>query len=131
MPNMHITKKALRADTLLFRDGQAEIERDALVLINEHSKITAVGPFHEVLAQQSLEQQLHIKTIAKHFPNKLLAPGFVDCHVHYPQLDVIGSPADGLLPWLENYTFPHEARFADFDYASSVAAFFCDDGDDL
>jgi guanine deaminase len=127
MPNMHITKKALRADTLLFRDGQVEIERDALVLINEQSKITAVGPFHELLAQQSLEQQSHIKAIVKHFPKKLLAPGFVDCHVHYPQLDVIGSPADGLLPWLENYTFPHEARFADYHYASSVASFFFDE----
>jgi guanine deaminase len=34
-------------------------------------------------------------------------------HIHYPQTDVIGSPAEGLLPWLENYTFPEESRFAD------------------
>jgi guanine deaminase len=120
-------KKAFRADSLLFRDGHAHIERDALILIDEHSKIASVGPYSEVLAQQSLEQQSHIQSIVKHFPEKLLAPGFIDCHVHYPQLDVIGSPADGLLPWLENYTFPHEARFADFDYASSVAAFFFDE----
>jgi guanine deaminase len=44
---------------------------------------------------------------------RLIAPGFVDLHMHYPQTDVIGSPADGLLPWLENYTFPHESRFHD------------------
>jgi guanine deaminase len=126
-PNMNIIKKALRADTLLFREGQAFIERDALVLIDEHSKITAVGPYLEVISQQSPEQQSHIRSIVQYFPKKLLAPGFVDCHVHYPQLDVIGSPAEGLLPWLENYTFPHEARFADFDYASSVAGFFFDE----
>ena len=48
-------------------------------------------------------------------------------HVHYPQTDVIGAPADGLLPWLENYTFPHEVRFRDPAYARSVANFFFDE----
>lgn len=57
----------------------------------------------------------------------LIAPGFVDLHVHYPQTDVIGSPADGLLPWLESYTFPHESRFADKAYARGVADFFFDE----
>lgn len=57
----------------------------------------------------------------------LIAPGFVDLHVHYPQTDVIGSPADGLLPWLENYTFPHESRFVDKTYARGVADFFFDE----
>jgi guanine deaminase len=58
---------------------------------------------------------------------KLIAPGFVDMHVHYPQTDVIGAPADGLLPWLEDYTFPHEARFCDPAYARGVADFFFDE----
>ena len=57
----------------------------------------------------------------------LIAPGFVDLHVHYPQTDIIGAPADGLLPWLETYTFPHEARFADPAHARAVAAFFFDE----
>jgi guanine deaminase len=58
---------------------------------------------------------------------RILAPGFVDLHVHYPQTDVIGAPAEGLLPWLENYTFPHEARFHDAAYARGVADFFFDE----
>ena len=33
-----------------------------------------------------------------HWPQLCIAPGFVDLHVHYPQTDVIASPADGLLP---------------------------------
>ncbi len=57
----------------------------------------------------------------------ILAPGFVDMHIHYPQTDIIGAPADGLLPWLENYTFPYESRFADGAYAGSVASFFFDE----
>lgn len=60
----------------------------------------------------------------QHWPGRLIAPGFVDLHIHYPQTDVIGAPADGLLPWLENYTFPHEQRFVDGDYSAEVAEFF-------
>jgi len=60
----------------------------------------------------------------QHFPGRLIAPGFVDLHIHFPQTDVIGAPADGLLPWLENYTFPHEQRFCDGPYAAAVADFF-------
>jgi guanine deaminase len=63
----------------------------------------------------------------QHWPGKLIAPGFVDTHVHYPQVDVIGSPADGLLPWLENYTFPTETRFADPVHAQAVATVFLDE----
>ena len=62
-----------------------------------------------------------------HLPGRILAPGFLDLHIHYPQTDVIGSPAEGLLPWLEHYTFPHEARFADAAYAAEVATFFLDE----
>lgn len=59
-----------------------------------------------------------------HWPGHCIAPGFVDLHVHYPQIDMVGTPADGLLPWLERYAFPHEARFADPAHAAEVARFF-------
>jgi cytosine/adenosine deaminase-related metal-dependent hydrolase len=49
------------------------------------------------------------------------------CTSIFPQTDVIGSPAEGLLPWLENYTFPHESRFADPAYAGEVATVFLDE----
>ncbi len=65
--------------------------------------------------------------VVEHLPGRLIAPGFIDLHVHYPQTDVIGSPAEGLLPWLENYTFPHESRFSDAAYAGQVANFFLDE----
>jgi guanine deaminase len=58
---------------------------------------------------------------------RIIAPGFVDLHIHYPQTDVIGAPAAGLLPWLENYTFPHESRFIDEGHAREVAGFFFDE----
>jgi guanine deaminase len=62
-----------------------------------------------------------------HWPGLCIAPGFVDLHIHYPQTDVIGSPADGLLPWLAQYTFPHEKQFVDPVHAYEVTSFFLDE----
>ncbi|KAB7615120.1 amidohydrolase family protein, partial [Verminephrobacter sp. Larva24] len=57
-------------------------------------------------------------------PGRILAPGFVDMHIHFPQTDVIASPADGLLPWLEQHTYPQETRFAAPGHCAQVAQFF-------
>ena len=57
---------------------------------------------------------------------QLLLPGFIDSHVHCPQLEVMGSWGAGLLDWLETYTFPSETRFADPAVAADGAARFLD-----
>ena len=57
---------------------------------------------------------------------RLLLPGFIDTHVHSPQLDVIGSYGSALLDWLETYTFPAEQRYADPAVAAQGAAVFLD-----
>jgi guanine deaminase len=95
--------------------------------------LLVVGP--DASGRQVVQAVGDHASLAGHFPGvpvedlrgKIIAPGFLDMHVHYPQTDVIGAPADGLLPWLENYTFPHEARFWDSAYARSVANFFFDE----
>lgn len=56
----------------------------------------------------------------------LIVPGFVDAHVHYPQIDVIGAPGGQLLHWLSAYAFPAEARFDDGEVARETARFFLD-----
>lgn len=61
-----------------------------------------------------------------HYPGALIVPGFVDAHVHYPQIDMIASPGGQLLDWLANYTFPSEKRFADPKVAAETASFFLD-----
>jgi len=71
-------------------------------------------------------------TIPKHCPvhdlsGKLLVPGFIDTHVHYPQVDVIASHGTQLLEWLETYTFPAEQLFKDEKSAASTAEFFLDE----
>lgn len=55
----------------------------------------------------------------------LITPGFFDTHLHAPQLEMIGSYGGHLLEWLNRYTFPTEAKFADPHYAAKIAdAFF-------
>ena len=53
--------------------------------------------------------------------NVLLTPGFVDTHLHAPQLEMIGSYGGHLLEWLNRYTFPTEAKFRDPSHARKVA----------
>jgi guanine deaminase len=70
--------------------------------------------------------------VAERFPDatavdardSILLPGFVDCHVHYPQLGAIGAIGLELLDWLRSAALPEEARLADDTYARSVAARF-------
>jgi guanine deaminase len=54
-------------------------------------------------------------------------PGFIDTHIHYPQVDVIASYGKQLLDWLNNYTFPTEIQFEDPDFAKETANFFLDE----
>ena len=57
----------------------------------------------------------------KDFSNKLIIPGFVDIHLHAPQYPNRGLGLDKeLIPWLDTYTFPEEAKYDDLDYANKV-----------
>lgn len=119
--------KAYRAQLLSFDpDGQALHEPDGLLLTAPDAsgteRVLASGSY-AVLAPRLLEPDAR-GVVVQHWPGCLIAPGFVDMHVHYPQVDVIGSPAPGLLPWLDNYTFPQESRFADAGHAQAVAEVF-------
>ena len=116
--------QAFRASILRFdADARPVYEADGLLVVGPGpdgvDTVRDVGPHAEVAAR-------HPGVPVEPLSGRLIAPGFVDLHVHYPQVDVIGSPASGLLPWLENYTFPQESRFADPAHARSVAAFFLD-----
>jgi guanine deaminase len=127
--------KAFRAGLLYFaapsaagESGQAMYEQDGLLVMaldqSGRQRVVAIGEYHVVSARYAeLQPPLQIS----HLPGRIIAPGFVDMHIHYPQLDVIGSPAEGLLPWLENYTFPHESRFSSPEYNVQAAEFFLDE----
>jgi guanine deaminase len=93
---------------------------DGLLLI-DGGRVLASGPANELLSS------LPSDTPVVHHAGKLLMPGFIDTHIHYPQTDVIASGGRQLLDWLSDYTFPAEARFGDAGYARQVADFFLDE----
>jgi guanine deaminase len=62
----------------------------------------------------------------EHRPDHLLTPGFIDTHVHYPQLEMIAAYGTQLLDWLNRYTFPVELKYRDIDYATEQAGWFLD-----
>lgn len=108
-------------------DGSALFDDDGLLAVagpDEHGcrHVVAAGSW-SALASQYAGAGAEVT----HWPDRIIAPGFVDMHVHFPQTDVIGSPAAGLLPWLENYTFPHESRFSDERHAADMATVFLDE----
>lgn len=58
------------------------------------------------------------------YTDSVIMPGFVDCHVHYVQSPMLGSFGRTLLEWLNQYTFPTEAKFKDKAFADEVARIF-------
>lgn len=120
--------QAWRASLLWFDPHADEpryrFESDGLLVtaagVDGVRRVVAVGPYHAT-------QAAYPDAPVTDRRGCLIAPGFIDLHIHYPQTDVIGSPADGLLPWLEHYTFPHESRFVDPAHADEVARFFLDE----
>ncbi|MFT4272957.1 MAG: guanine deaminase [Pantoea sp.] len=55
---------------------------------------------------------------------KLIVPGFIDTHIHYPQTEMIGAFGEQLLEWLNQYTFPVESQYHCPDHAAQMSAFF-------
>jgi guanine deaminase len=119
---------AIRAALLTF-DGDPEFapagarcryESDAIVAMAQ-GRIVDCGAAGEVA------QRLPPGTTVTRYPNALISAGFVDAHVHYPQLPVIGAGGKPLLDWLTAYTFPAESRYADAAHAQEVAARYLDE----
>ena len=95
-------------------------ERDGIVAMSE-GRILDCGAAPDVLRRVPPE------TPVTHYADAMISAGFVDAHVHYPQLSVIGAGGKPLLEWLAAYTFPAEARYADAGYARTVADRYLDE----
>ena len=86
-------------------------------LVFEGEAILATGNYPE-LRERYPEARLEDRR------EGFLFPGFVDTHVHYPQIAVLGAMGLRLLEWLQTRTLPEEERFADADYARRQAKVF-------
>jgi guanine deaminase len=99
-----------------FTGGALRAESDTGLLVRDGA-IAERGPFSEIRARHPEEEVVDVS-------GGLLLPGFVDTHVHFPQVRVIGGLGMPLLDWLEQCALPEEARLSDSEYARSVAAEF-------
>lgn len=90
---------------------------DGAVLVVD-GVIAAVGDYTAELAAGA--------EVIDHRPH-LILPGFIDGHIHYPQMQIIGAYAGALLEWLNTYTFIEEQRFADPAHATRIAGRFFDE----
>ena len=92
-----------------------------MVVDNKSGKIIDVGNFSDLRSSWDISNNLI------HFRDRLIMPGFIDTHVHYPQYKVIASYGTSLLEWLNKYTFVEEQRFSDVAYADQIANLFLDE----
>jgi guanine deaminase len=96
----------------------AHHERQGAILIRS-GKIAALGRADDLRTR-------HPQAEVTDHGKGLILPGFVDAHAHYPQTAIIASWGKRLIDWLNTYTFPEEARFADPAYAATIAARYFD-----
>ncbi len=121
-----MTQTAFRAQIFHLLDDPHVAEeavvyhRDGLLII-EDGHIRICGPWSECRGL------LHRDTRVRHMPDYLIVPGFVDTHIHYPQVDIIAAYGKQLMDWLTTYTFPEEARFSDRKKCQETAGFFLDE----
>ncbi len=123
---MTTRRTALRARLLDFiadpthSVSAARLVDDGLILV-EDGRIVGRGEYGPLSRALGTGEQVH------DFSGCLLLPGFIDAHTHFPQIDMIASPAGGLLDWLAKHTFPTEARFSDPEICRDTARFFLDE----
>jgi guanine deaminase len=117
---------ALRGTVVSWRDDPfltdpakaLSIEPDGIVLCSD-GLVEAVGPAEKLL------KALPPGVAVTDYSGSLIAPGFIDTHVHYVQTAVVASYGTQLLDWLERYAFPAEIAFRDPAHAAAMAKVFC------
>ena len=90
-----------------------EVYENGYVAVDDSGRVTGVASCLDELDSEGAE--------IVDFGNRLLIPAMNDMHVHAPQVHNQGVAMDlELLPWLQNYTFPEEAKYADTRYAERM-----------
>lgn len=123
-----MTQTLLRGRTLTFlRYPESATDRsafdfndDGAVLIDGET-IVASGAHDAVRAKANSDV-----VVIDHRPH-LILPGFIDCHAHYPQMQIIASYGAELLDWLNTYTFPEETKFANPQHSRRISRLFFDE----
>lgn len=119
---MNDTIKLYRGEVFDFTDSPLD-RTDAFryfpdgALVVKEGIIIDCGPFKELEGRYAGCERID-------YSGKLIMPGFIDSHIHYPQAEIIGMYGKQLLEWLNDYTFPAEQAFSSPEHAERIARFF-------
>jgi guanine deaminase len=94
-------------------EGSYRFHENGYIAVDDEGRIASLGEWPNAPEGHLIDHS-----------GKLIVPGFVDTHLHAPQLEMIGSYGGHLLEWLNRYTFPTERKFEDPRYARQVSRFF-------
>ena len=89
------------------------------LMILEDGKIVEVGSYKDLKSK--------VKGELVDYTGKLIMPGFIDTHIHFPQVEIMAAYGEQLLEWLETYIFPTERKYKDKAYSEKMAKFFLDE----
>jgi len=110
------TTLLLRATVCHAPAGELVCHADGGLLV-EDGRIVQCGDFEVIRALRNVAP-------ITDWRGSFIVPGFVDAHVHFPQVRIIGALGHSLLDWLERIALPEEARLADANYARETAQLF-------
>lgn len=99
-------------------DEAARFYPDGLLVIN-NGIVKDCGPYDSTISKYP---NLKVTSL----PNRIVTPGFVDGHIHFPQTRVLGAYGEQLLPWLQEWIFPEEMKYRDAAYAKDGINHFFD-----
>ena len=120
-----MTQRLILGQTLAFDGDPAALGLAAARHMTQGGVVMQAGKITAIGAADALRAAHPDAAITDHGQG-LILPGFVDAHAHYPQTAIIASWGKRLIDWLNSYTFPEEARFADPAYAAQIAARYLD-----
>jgi guanine deaminase len=124
-----MTELLLRGRILTFHDeplaGEGSPEafiylEDGGLLVRD-GKIVALDDYARLRAGEGRNVE-----VIDHHPH-LIMPGFIDTHIHYPQMQVVGSYAGALMEWLNKYTFVEEQKFSNQGHPERIASALFDE----
>ncbi|MDC8445377.1 MAG: guanine deaminase [Nitrosomonas sp.] len=120
--------RAIRGSLFFFLDdpgadhnpvGSYQYFEDGILVLTDDGHIADIGSATNMQSRYGLAN----RDIIDH-SGKLIVPGFIDTHTHYPQSEIIAAYGHQLIQWLDKYAFPAEAKFYDKHYARTISRFF-------
>jgi len=108
----------IRGQVIDFPDRETiRHHKKGAIVVSQKGKIIWAGPFNKL-------PKAHQKLNVLDHGEKLILPGFIDPHIHFPQYRMLAAPGKDLLDWLNRFTFPEEGQFNQPSVAERAAKVF-------